>query len=184
LRTSDAATTSARRRFHGSLCEMQLNIPKLSLIIGCISLGVSLIALYFVIANYNINTRADRPLVRTTGAHLSRTGDTYTLQVSFMNVGKEDAAGVTLKAGTLNSTTMAPKLLGTENITRLRAALWTASQHHSKIFPKTIFVSSLLFASCMAKITSLLNLISRSSTFTISIMICRLRVRRPRNRKH
>ena len=105
---------------------MQLNIPKLSLIISCISLGVSLTALYFIIANYNINTRADRPLVRTTGAHISRTGDTiYTLQVSFMNVGKEDATGVTLKAGTLNSTTVEPKLLGTENITRLRAALWT-----------------------------------------------------------
>jgi hypothetical protein len=118
---------------------MQLNIPKLSLIIGCISLGVSLTALYFIIANYNINTRADRPLVRTTGAHLSRTGDTYTLQVSFMNVGKEDATGVTLKAGTLNSTTMEPKLLGTENITRLRAALWTASSVSFKDIPRDNF---------------------------------------------
>jgi hypothetical protein len=119
---------------------MQLNIPKLSLIIGCISLGVSLTALYFIIANYNINTRADRSLVRTTGAHISRTGDTiYTLQVSFMNVGKEDATGVTLKAGTLNSTTMEPKLLGTENITRLRAALWTASTASFKDIPKDNF---------------------------------------------
>jgi hypothetical protein len=98
---------------------------------------VGSLSLYYSCQNYGIQHQADRPLVRTTNAQFTRTDDTtYTLRVSFKNVGKEDAMGVTLKAGTLNSTTMATDLLGVETIKRLRAALWTASTASFKDIPK------------------------------------------------
>jgi len=83
------------------------NIPKLSLFVASASLIISLIGLRFIIANYNIQVRTDRPFVHATGADIAGTADpdTYTLAVALYNGGKEDARDITIKTAMIAITT-------------------------------------------------------------------------------
>jgi hypothetical protein len=106
------------------------NISKISLFIASASLIVSLIGLRFIIANYNIQARADRPSVRATGADIAGTADpdTYTLAVALYNSGKEDARDITIKTAMIDLTMKQPKLIVSEQLSRIGASLPYAYQ--------------------------------------------------------
>ena len=106
------------------------NIPKLSLFVASASLIISLIGLRFIIANYNIQVRTDRPFVHATGADIAGTADpdTYTLAVALYNGGKEDARDITIKTAMIEPTTKQPKVIASEQFSRLRASLPYAYQ--------------------------------------------------------
>jgi heme/copper-type cytochrome/quinol oxidase subunit 4 len=95
-------------------------IPKTSLVVTSLSLILTAVGLWFIIANYKMNARADRPVVRATGAQISGTADpdTYTMRVTLLNSGKEDAREITLKTGMIDAPRREPKPLA--SISRLR----------------------------------------------------------------
>jgi hypothetical protein len=95
-------------------------IPKTSLVVASLSLILTAVGLSFIIANYNMNARADRPVVRATRAQISGTADpdTYTMTVNLLNSGKEDAREITLKTGMIDAPRREPKPLA--SISRLR----------------------------------------------------------------
>jgi hypothetical protein len=85
-------------------------IPKTSLVVTSLSLILTIVGLRYIIANYNMNARADRPVVRATGAQISATNDpdTYTMRVNLWNSGKEDAREITLKTGMIDAPSREP----------------------------------------------------------------------------
>jgi hypothetical protein len=101
------------------------NIPKISLTVACISLAVTLVGLCFIIANYNIQSRADRPVVRATHAEIIGTSDpdTYTLAIDLFNGGKEDAREVNFKMGMIDPNTKETTLLASDTMPRIPALM-------------------------------------------------------------
>jgi hypothetical protein len=101
------------------------NIPKISLTVASISLAATLFGLYFIIANYNIQSRADRPFVRAIRADIIGTPDpdAYTLEIDLFNGGKEDAREVNFKMGMIDPTTKETKLLASDTMPRIPALM-------------------------------------------------------------
>jgi hypothetical protein len=91
---------------------------------------VASFSLYYTCQNYGIQNSTDRPVVRNTGARIVGipNSDMNNLDVYFVNSGREDATHIKIMAGTINSTTKETKLLASEEVSRLRSALWNSSQ--------------------------------------------------------
>jgi hypothetical protein len=96
-------------------------IPKTSLLLTSISLFGTAVGLWFIIANYNINARADRPIVIVTRAEISGTADpdTYTITVALWNSGKEDARQIIVRSGMIDPTATETKSLVSQVLSRL-----------------------------------------------------------------
>ena len=94
------------------------------------ALIISSASLWVAIPSHRIASRAAAPSVVATGARIKATADSnsYTLEVYFLNGGKEDATAITLSAGAVNLTTKEiKKLAAPQKFTRLAAANWEAS---------------------------------------------------------
>jgi hypothetical protein len=96
-------------------------IPKTSLVVTSVSLILTAVGLSFIIANYNMNARADRPFVRVTAAQISGTvdPDTYTMRLTLLNSGKEAARQVNVKPEMIDPPTRERKPLTSIVISRL-----------------------------------------------------------------
>src|SRR5690242_7262187 len=110
---------------------------------------VASFSLYYACQNYGIQSRADRPVVRITGARMIATPepDKNDLDVYFQNSGREDATQLTLMAGTIKSATKEAKPLASDDVARLRSALWEASKARLNNIHKSDFLDFLVI--CM-----------------------------------
>src|ERR1700730_7552157 len=89
------------------------------------ALILSFASLWVATSSYHIARRGVVPSVVATGTRIKATPDsnTYTLEVNFQKKdGKGDATGITLTAGTINSTTKEMEPLASEKFARLSAA--------------------------------------------------------------
>jgi hypothetical protein len=93
------------------------------------ALLISFASLWVSISSLHIAGRGTIPLVAATGTRIRATPDpnTYILEVYFRNDGKQDATGVTLKAGTTDLSTKETKLLDSRDFARLQAGLWEST---------------------------------------------------------
>ena len=107
---------------------------------------VASFSLYYAYQNYGIQSRADRPVVRITGARLIGTPepDKDDLEVYFVNSGREDATQLKLMVGTIKSATKETKPLASEKVTRLRSALWESSKARLNNIHKSDFLDFLV----------------------------------------
>jgi hypothetical protein len=88
-------------------------ITSVVLVVACVALGIN-------IASYNIQSRTDHASVYTTRIYLSAPAAEDTLwDHDIQNSGREDAAGVKLKLGTVDDNGTNPKLLGADEWVRL-----------------------------------------------------------------
>jgi hypothetical protein len=96
-------------------------IPKTSLVVASLSLILTAVGLSFIIANYNMNARADRPFVRVIRAEISGTvdPDTYTMTLTLLNSGKEIARRITVKSEMIDAPSMETKPLVSVAVSRL-----------------------------------------------------------------
>jgi hypothetical protein len=99
-------------------------IPKTSLVLTSLGFILTAVGLWFIIANYKMNARADRPFVRVTRAEILGTvdPDTYTMRLTVLNSGKEDARHITVKTEMINTPSMETKPLTSVAISRIPAS--------------------------------------------------------------